>query len=382
MEKIIFLTYTLKTGGAENALIQLVNHLSDRGKNIVLVALVDGDYSACLNEKITYKYIFKAEQNKYKALLRYKILVQLIKWIPNACAKYVDFLLGNVENAKVISFLEGPTTKLLASMSARKKIAWMHTDYLTNRWASDFFRGKKDEFRCYSNMDQVVFVSNKGRESFFEYFGCSESVIPNCVIPNIIPKQDILDKAKEKIDSNIAHAYHDGVPVIVSVGRIEKVKKVQTQILALDQLHSGGVKANLVIVGSGSQLDSLRKMVLSKNIQGVFFTGYQKNPYPYVAAADIFVSTSIAESYPMNIAEAMVLGKPILTTRNIGAVEITENGRFALLSDYEIENFYHLLDKLIRSNSFRNTITCKSREGAKTFDENAVVDRVLEILNS
>ena len=42
--------------------------------------------------------------------------------------------------------------------------------------------------------------------------------------------------------------------------------------------------------------------------------GMQPNPYPYMAAADIYVQTSRFEGFGLTIAEAKILGKPIVST--------------------------------------------------------------------
>jgi len=47
--------------------------------------------------------------------------------------------------------------------------------------------------------------------------------------------------------------------------------------------------------------------------------GMVENPYPYVANADLYVQPSRVEAYGLAMAEARVLGRPVIATDTCGA---------------------------------------------------------------
>ena len=59
----------------------------------------------------------------------------------------------------------------------------------------------------------------------------------------------------------------------------------------------------------------------------VILLGKKENPYPYIAACDLYVQPSRFEGYPMTVLEALVLGKPVVSTDNGGAKELLTDGQ-------------------------------------------------------
>lgn len=65
--------------------------------------------------------------------------------------------------------------------------------------------------------------------------------------------------------------------------------------------------------------------------------------------ADLFVQTSLFESYGLSLAEAMILGIPIVSTRTDGAIELTKNGELGLLCDINSDSITKELTSLLIS---------------------------------
>ena len=62
--------------------------------------------------------------------------------------------------------------------------------------------------------------------------------------------------------------------------------------------------------------NSLAEAVCEKNIESwVSFVGWQENPFPYYAGADVFVTASYWEGLPNTVLEAFALGTPVVATR-------------------------------------------------------------------
>ena len=63
----------------------------------------------------------------------------------------------------------------------------------------------------------------------------------------------------------------------------------------------------------------------------VIFTGHQADPWPWLAAADVFVLPSLSEGLPGALIEAMAAGLPCVTTDIPGNRELVKHGQTGLL---------------------------------------------------
>ena len=91
-------------------------------------------------------------------------------------------------------------------------------------------------------------------------------------------------------------------------------------------LKDRGVDVDFWILGVGSQEKQLKEQLMQAGCEDmVHFLGYQSNPYPYMRAADMYLSSSYAEGLPLVLCEAQCLGKPILATKTIGAIELLKD---------------------------------------------------------
>ena len=85
--------------------------------------------------------------------------------------------------------------------------------------------------------------------------------------------------------------------------------------LLLNAYAKADIVEDLVILGVGDEETMLKALAKTLGIADrVHFLGFKPNPYPYVAKAEYFVSTSNAEGFPNAIVEAMCLNKPVIAT--------------------------------------------------------------------
>lgn len=99
---------------------------------------------------------------------------------------------------------------------------------------------------------------------------------------------------------------------LLYVGRLEREKHPCLALRAF--AHAAPTDACLIIVGTGSELDYLRKLAAELQIQErVFFEGEQESA-PYYKLANLVLVTSRYEGYGLVIIEALAAGKPVLAT--------------------------------------------------------------------
>ena len=75
--------------------------------------------------------------------------------------------------------------------------------------------------------------------------------------------------------------------------------------------------------------------------------GSRSNPYPIIAAADLVAVTSKSESFCNVIAEAEILGKPVISTTFDAAYEAVKNKKVSVICD--IDDFSKNISNIIEN---------------------------------
>jgi glycosyltransferase involved in cell wall biosynthesis len=136
---------------------------------------------------------------------------------------------------------------------------------------------------------------------------------------------------------------------LVSCGRISREKGMDLAADACKILVDRGYhKIHWWIVGGGPEEQQLRQQIDRLGLgDHMTVTGMQKNPHPYIGAADLYVQPSRFEGYPMTVLEALILGRVVISTDNGGAGEMVEKGKTGLLCPISAEGIADAVQKLL-----------------------------------
>jgi glycosyltransferase involved in cell wall biosynthesis len=103
-------------------------------------------------------------------------------------------------------------------------------------------------------------------------------------------------------------------PWIVSACRFSIQKDFHTLLTAFRAILSER-PAKLILIGDGESRESIRTIASDLGVlDHVVLTGFQENPFPYLAKADVFVLSSFFEGFGNVIVEAMALGVPVVAS--------------------------------------------------------------------
>jgi glycosyltransferase involved in cell wall biosynthesis len=112
-------------------------------------------------------------------------------------------------------------------------------------------------------------------------------------------------------------------PIVVGIGRLTLQKDPLAFIDLASALrrHVPGIRA--LWVGDGELRDVVEQRISALDLEScVTITGWLEDVRPYLAASDVFVSTSRYESFGYVTAEALAMERPVVASEVTGTVDI------------------------------------------------------------
>ena len=372
MISVLFLIPTLDRGGAENVLVDLVNHMDQSKFQITVQTLFDkGAQKDRLREGIEYKTFLYHQfhgnsrlQSVIPAGLLYRLIVR----------KRYDI---------VVSYLEGPTTHILSGCPYRdsKKVAWVHSALDTGRGFSAGFVSKRAALKAYEQFDRVAFVAKTVWKKIEETAGTPFQNA--CVLYNTIDTGEILAGSREELTDA---SYPTDEFCIISTGKITPVKGYDRLARVQRRLIAAGYKTHVFVLGEGKDRDVIEAYASENGIADSFtFLGFQKNPYKYVSRADLFVCSSRREGFSTAVSEALVLGVPVVSTNCSGAYELLgEHDEYGIVTENDEDALYEgiksLLDDPERLIYYRKQAQIRGKDFSGKNTAEAVEDMLHRVL--
>jgi glycosyltransferase involved in cell wall biosynthesis len=122
------------------------------------------------------------------------------------------------------------------------------------------------------------------------------------------------------------------VPLFVALGRLFPLKNYERLIEAFARVQPQIPDAVLMIVGDGDPQPLRRAAEAFGVADSVVMPGRRRDVPDLLAAADVFVHPSMAETFARVIVEAMAMGRPVVSTPVGIAPEIVETGVTGVLA--------------------------------------------------
>lgn len=187
-------------------------------------------------------------------------------------------------------------------------------------------------------IDAIITVS----EAFGVYL---KNFFPNVPIHAIHNSLDCLEHSPSPDSSKNARERRFN---IFYMGRLEKVKGLDTLLSAFQLLYRKHKECRLIIAGNGQYGNKLQELAMDPGIAGaVSFVGFinKEDKEKYFKTTDIFVLPSAYfETFGMVILEAMCFKVPVVASRIGGIPEVVDDGETGVL--FESGNKDDLFQKI------------------------------------
>ena len=309
--KILVLMHYLELGGAEMALIGLLNALDPERVDVDLFIYSHQgplmkfipEWVNLLPEVKEYSMIerpmgealrngqFGVVAGRLLARMRHKRHIRkarftgddgsIMQYVGNCVTPMLPKINPEVEYDLCISFLT-PHNIGRDKVRARKRLAWIHTDYSTVHVNAAL------ELPVWGAYDYIAAISPEVHSSFIRTFPALKSKVVD--IENILSSDFVRQRAEE----TDVKAEFSGSVNLLSIGRFCTAKNYDNvPDIARRIVESGHPDLKWYIIGYGGDEALIRRKISEAGMEEhVILLGKKENPYPYIKACDIYVQPS------------------------------------------------------------------------------------------
>lgn len=341
--KILEIIHGLNPGGAERLVVDLCNEMS-KEHDVTLLLLKKmsvGSNSFYLNEVSNRVKIIELN---FESGFHISYPIKVYKTI-----KKID-----PEIVHLHCVLNYCLFALLLDGGNRKYFQTLHIDIeriknkKDNKFAFSYF-GKRSKLK-------VIAISKTNYAEFKEAFPYCECQFIN----NGRAQQKTTIKLEEVRKEINQYRSSNNTITLLNVARCDQQKNHKRLLLAVQNLIKEGYDISVVIIGNGFFDTPLGEYLRKMNISNIHFLGTRNNVVDYMNVCDAFCFSSDFEGMPITAIEAILNGKPILSTPVCGVIDVVENGENGLISKgFEVEDLMEIIKEYIKK---KTVLDSKAKE--------------------
>lgn len=333
MKKVLFFSQAMEIGGAESALLGLLETIDTNKYKVDLFLMRhSGELIKFIPKDINLLPEipqYAAISTSIKAALlnrQFRVVIRRLKGkrLSKKRARQLGYnttigiaidyshkytcpimpMISAEEYDVAISFL-APHYFVASKANAARKIAWIHTDYSTLEIDVE------SELKMWEPFESIVSISDKVTDSFLKIYPSLKSRV--AMISNIIPAKYM----NERVNSfNASEEINDGESIILlSIGRFCEAKNFDNVPFICKKIIELGIKVKWYLIGFGIDEELIcQKIIEAQMEEYVIVLGKKVNPYPYIKACDIYLQPSRYEGKCVSVVEAQILNKPVIIT--------------------------------------------------------------------
>jgi len=366
-KKLLIVSHALELGGAERSLIGLLSALDPTLCDIDLFLLRhEGElmgeipsYVHLLPEVPAYtvlarpmkdtlreghvlltgaRVVGKLAARRYEKAHGYTDSGVSLEYSHKYTYRFMPRIQPDKEYDLAISFLT-PHYICTNKVQAKKKIAWIHTDY------SRVQVHAASELAMWDAYDCIASISDSVTKSFVRVFpSLADKIV---LIENILPVDLIRRQAKAfSVDSEMSPKEVR----LLSIGRYCTAKNFDNVPDICSRLIRAGLDVYWYIIGFGADEQLIRRKIAECGMEErVILLGKKENPYPYIMACDLYVQPSRYEGKCVAVREAQMLGKPVVITRYATSASQLEDGVDGVIVPMDNEGCSAGIEALLRN---------------------------------
>lgn len=324
MKKILFTLVDLNIGGVQKTLVSILNNFDYQKYQVDLMILEkkDNKLIELLPKNVSIKYLSDYVKVPVKKSVFYRIDKNIA--INKILKLYKNKLPFEYDVAIAFNGFNNYADLICKMVKAKKKIIWVHNDFynVIKYSKMPFIYNKMYQMmgKKFKYFDEIAIVCDSVANTFNKLYQ-NQYQKKVKVINNYIDTLEIIEKSEINLDFKLSENFN-----IVTTGRLCKAKNFEKLVRLHKRLIDQNYLVNTYVIGDGEKRSTLENLIKKYNLDDSFkLLGKKINPYSLMKQANLFVSTSIYESYANTIIESLILGIPVVATNTSGAINIKNN---------------------------------------------------------
>lgn len=391
-KNVIIRSGSLRMGGLERVLIEVLQNIDKKKYNLTLV--IDDDcgedniFEKDIPKEIPY-YFLKSQKliektNYYKSnrknlfyKLMYNIYMNIETYIKSKNLKNLIEKLGKID---IFIDYDAGATKYIENIEADKKVVWIHNSIPNLKKSESKIKrfGKRLE-----KYDKIVAICDEMKDELKDIYPNLKERIIRIYNPfnfsRVLNLKDDLSELNEKDRNLLKEDY------CIAISRLDTVQKdYKTLLKAFQILKSKGVNKKLYIVGDGPSKEEIENMIKEYDlIDEVKLLGRFKNPYIWLNNANFFIHSSKYEGFGLVLIEAAILDKLVISSNcPVGPTEILENGKSGILFNVgDSKELAEKIEKVLNDKNLRNRYILNMKERRKDFKKENVLKEYEKLID-
>ena len=376
-KKILIASYDLEIGGVERSLISMLNNFDYKRYDVdLLLYNHSGEFMPLILKDVK----LLPENTKYKSIRlgigtlikagEYNLAFQRLRakygyeyrkdkslddtYQMQLMWKYCNpyFPMVEEEYDIAISYL-WPHDFVAEKVRAKKKIAWIHTDY------SNISPDRNIDLEVWDKFYSIVGVSEKCVATFLKLY---PSLKKKCVVVENITSPEFIRKMSEE---QVSEEFEKDKFNLLTVARFSHAKGIDQGVEAIKLLRDRGIdNIKWYIVGYGGDENKIRELITRYSLEDMIeILGKKDNPYPYMKMCDLYMQPSRYEGKAVTVVEAQILAKPVLITNYPTAHSQVVNEVDGEICELSIDGIANGVEKFYRDRELleRYRSNCESR---------------------
>lgn len=284
--------------------------------------------------------------------------------------KYLDKTLPAINPHKeydlAISFLT-PHNFALSKVKAKKRMAWIHTDYSTVCVNADL------EMPVWGGFDSIISISPHVTKAFLRTFPDLRGKIME--MENILPAEYIRSKAAEQ-----TCRLDRGELTVLSIGRFCHAKNFDNvPAIARHLVDKHNIDVRWYLIGYGGDEALIRRRIAEEGMDAhVTILGKKENPYPYITQCDIYAQPSRYEGKSITVREAQILGKPVIVSAYPTAASQVKDGIDGVIAPQDNAGFADAMARMALDRDLRSAIT--SNIATADYSSHSEIEKIYSLL--